>query len=96
MRQKTRGFRASGTEPAGTDLRFGCPPGIYAFAQNEMTSAEMLQSTYLRFIDEEATVKQALAQIRLGDWSMVKRVDLEGFSSQKLLAGFFSRQWNKM
>jgi len=29
----------------------GRPPGIYAFAQNGMTSAEMLQRTYLRFIE---------------------------------------------
>ena len=35
----------------------GSPPGIYAFAQNGMTSAEMLQRTYLRFIEEEATAK---------------------------------------
>jgi hypothetical protein len=48
----------------------------YAFAQNGMTSAEMLQRTYLRFIEEEATAKRARAKIRPGDWSMVKRVDL--------------------
>jgi len=52
----------------------GRPPGIYAFAQNGMTSAEMLQRTYLRFIEEEATAKRARAQIRPGEWSMVKRV----------------------
>jgi len=39
-----------------------------------MTSAEMLQRTYLRFIEEESTAKRARAQIRPGDWSMVKRV----------------------
>lgn len=52
----------------------GSPPAIFAFAQNGMTSAEMLQRTYLRFIEEEATAKRARAQIRPGDWSMVKRV----------------------
>ena len=52
----------------------GSPPGIYAFAQNGMTSAEMLQKTYLRFIEEEATAKRARSQIRPGDWSMVKKV----------------------
>jgi hypothetical protein len=52
----------------------GRPPGIYAFAQNGMTSAEMLQRTYLRFIEEEATAKRARAQIQPGEWSMVKRV----------------------
>ena len=31
--------------------------GIYAFAQNGMTSAEMLQRTYLWFIEEDATAK---------------------------------------
>jgi len=56
----------------------GRPPDIYAFAQNGMTSAEMLQRTYLRFIEEEATAKRARAQIRPGDWSMVKRIDKNG------------------
>jgi hypothetical protein len=50
--------------------------GVYAFAQDGMTSAEMLQRTCLRFIEEEATAKRARAQIRPGDWSMVKQVDL--------------------
>ena len=36
-------------------------------------SLEILQRTYLRFAEEEATAKRAQAQIRLGDWSMVKR-----------------------
>jgi predicted alpha/beta superfamily hydrolase len=31
---------------------------------------------FLRFIEEEATAKRARAQIRPGDWSMVKRVGL--------------------
>jgi hypothetical protein len=53
------------------------PPDIYAFAQNGMTSAEMLQRTYLRFIEEEATAKRARAQIRPGDLSMVKRVGVK-------------------
>ena len=47
-----------------------------------MTSAEMLQRTYLRFIEEEATAKRARAQIRPGDWSMVKRVDQKQPKSQ--------------
>ena len=49
---------------------------IYAFAQSGMTSAEMLQRTYLRFNEEEAIAKRARAQICPGDWSMVKRVEL--------------------
>jgi hypothetical protein len=56
------------------DPTLGTPPGIYAFAQNGMTSAEMLQRTYLRFIEEEATAKRARAQIKPGQWSMVKRI----------------------
>ena len=43
-----------------------------------MTSAEMLQRTYLRFIEEEATAKRARAQILPGDWSTVKRAVLRG------------------
>jgi hypothetical protein len=38
-----------------------------------MTSAEMLQRIYLRFIEEEATAKRARVYIRSGDWMMVKR-----------------------
>ena len=34
----------------------------------------MLQRTYLRFIEEESTAKRARAQIRPGDWSLVKGV----------------------
>jgi len=48
--------------------------GSFAFSQNGMTSAEMLQRTYLRFIKEEATAKRAREQIRPGEWTMVKRV----------------------
>ena len=36
---------------------------------------KILQRTYLRFIEEKATAKRARAQIRPGDWSMVRRVD---------------------
>ena len=54
----------------------GQPPDIYAFAENGMTSEPMLQRTYLRFIEQEATAKRARAQIRPGEWSMVKRVEL--------------------
>jgi len=43
----------------------------------------MLHRIYLRFIEEEATAKWARAQIRPGDWSMVKRVDKKG--NKKLL-----------
>ena len=44
----------------------------------QLISTEMLQRTYLRFIEEEATAKRVRAQIRPGDWSMVKRVDKKG------------------
>jgi len=39
-----------------------------------ITPDKMLQRTYLRFIEEEATSKMARAQIQPGEWSMVKRV----------------------
>lgn len=44
----------------------GRPPEIYAFAQNGMTSAEMLQKTYLRYIEEERTARRARTQIQPG------------------------------
>jgi len=47
---------------------------VFSFSQNGMTPAEMLQRTYLRFIEEEVTAKRTRAQIRPGEWSMVKRV----------------------
>jgi hypothetical protein len=53
----------------------GQPPDIYAFAENGMTSEPMLQRTYLRFIEQEATAKRARSQIKPGQWSMVKRVE---------------------
>ena len=37
-----------------------------------MSLDKMLQRTYLRFIEEEVTAKRSWAQIRPGDWSMVK------------------------
>ena len=52
----------------------GKPPGIYAFAKNGMTSAEMLHSTYLRFIEEEETAKTARTKIKPSEWSMIRRV----------------------
>jgi len=39
-----------------------------------MTLDKTLQNTYLWLIKEEATAKRARAQIRPGEWSMVKRV----------------------
>jgi hypothetical protein len=38
--------------------------------------AVMLQQTYLRFIEEEATAKRARAQIHQREWLMVKQGDL--------------------
>jgi len=35
----------------------------------------VLFETSLNYIEEEATAKRARAQIRPGDWSMVKRVN---------------------
>jgi hypothetical protein len=60
--------------PGNSRVEFFLYDGILAFAQNWMTSAEMLQRTYMRFIEEEATAKRARAQIRPGDWSMVKGI----------------------
>ncbi len=49
----------------------GQPPAIHAFAENGMTSAKMLQETYLRFIEQESTAKKVRAKIKPGTWSMV-------------------------
>jgi hypothetical protein len=50
----------------------GQPPAIHAFAENGMTSAKMLQETYLRFIEQESTAKKVRAKIKPGAWSMVR------------------------
>ena len=50
----------------------GRPPAIHSFAENGMTSAKMLQETYLRFIEQESTAKKIRAKIKPGTWSMVR------------------------
>ena len=49
---------------------FICKALMFVYVLNKI-----LQRTYLRFIEEKATAKRARAQIRPGDWSMVRRVD---------------------
>ena len=44
----------------------GRQPEINAFAENGMTSAKMLQETYLRFIEQEPTAKKVRAKIKPG------------------------------
>ena len=56
----------------------GRQPEIHAFAENGMTSAKMLQETYLRFIEQESTAKKVRAKIKPGTWSLQKgRVTLD-------------------
>ena len=50
----------------------GQAPAIHSFAENGMTSAKMLQETYLRFIEQESTAKKVRAKIKPGTWSMVR------------------------
>jgi hypothetical protein len=46
---------------------------IHSFAANAGTSPQMLQDTYLRFIERESTAKQMRAKIKPGIWSLVLR-----------------------
>ncbi len=55
----------------------GRQPEINAFAANANTSVEMLQETYLRFIEQESTAKKVRAKIKPGNWSLQKRVSLD-------------------
>ena len=55
----------------------GQEPGIHAFAANGLASAGMLQATYLRFIEEEATAKRIRSKIKPGSWSVQKRISLK-------------------
>lgn len=54
------------------DPDLGRLPGIHAFAENGLTSAKMLQETYLRFIEQESTAKKTRAKIKPGNWSLHK------------------------
>ena len=50
---------------------------IDTFAKNGHTSADMLRTTYLQFIDAEETALAARKSIAPGKYSLVKRVSLE-------------------
>ena len=52
-------------------------PGIVTFAENGHTSPPMLQQTYLKYIEEERLAKQLRSKMKPGEYSMVRRVDLE-------------------
>ena len=45
---------------------------IHSFATNAGTHPDMLQKTYLRFIEQESTAKEMRAKIKPGTWSMVR------------------------
>ena len=45
---------------------------IHSFAANAGTTPDMLQKTYLLFIEQESTAKQMRAKIKPGTWSMVR------------------------
>ena len=55
----------------------GRAPGIVAFAANANTSQEMLQETYLQFVDQESTAKKVRAKMKPGTWSLLRRVSLD-------------------
>jgi hypothetical protein len=54
------------------DPELGRPPEIHSFAENGMTSAKMLQETYLRFIEQRSTAKRSRAKIKPGTWSFFR------------------------
>jgi len=53
----------------------GRPPLIHSFAENGMTSAAMLERTYLKYIDQENTAKKVRAQTTSSEWSLQKRTE---------------------
>ena len=48
---------------------FICKALIFVYALNKI-----LQCAHLRFTEKESTAKRERAQVRPGDWSLVKRV----------------------
>ena len=50
---------------------------IRDFADNGHTSSKMLEERYLRFIQREETAARARAKIQPGNWSMIRRVEVD-------------------
>ena len=51
----------------------GRQPDIHAFAANGNTSVEMLQETYLRFIEHESTAEKVRAKVKPDKWALTRR-----------------------
>jgi len=56
------------------DPTLGDPNKIRMFANNALTTPEMLQSTYLDYINREATLRDSKKKMRKSNYSLVKRV----------------------
>ena len=56
------------------DPTLGDPDKIRMFAENALTTPEMLQSTYLDYINREATLRGSKKKMRKSNYSFIKRV----------------------
>ena len=55
-------------------LVLGQYPDINWFASNGLTSPQMLQDTYLKYISKEASLNESKKKMRHSDYSLTKRV----------------------
>ena len=56
------------------DPTLGDPDKIRMFAENALTTTEMLQSTYLDYINRDATLRDSKKKMRKSNYSLIKRV----------------------
>ena len=56
---------------------------IVDFANNALTSPEMLQKTYLDFISRESSLRESKSKMRSSNYSLVKRVSATGIKDIK-------------
>jgi len=54
--------------------KFGQYPDINWFASNGLTSPQMLQDTYLKYISKETSLNESKKKMRHSDYSLIKRV----------------------
>ena len=54
--------------------KFGQYPDINWFASNGLTSAPMLQDTYLKYISKETSLNESKKKMRHSEYSLTKRV----------------------
>jgi hypothetical protein len=58
------------------DMTLGQYPKINAFAENGLTSAKMLQETYINYISRTRTLRDSKKKMKSSNYSLIKKVEL--------------------